>query len=113
MHPDHSDELFRVYKVAGGVQLKLFARGNYVGPTGLVGRMMLVKRGPGAEIVPTKRCRDTKDAGLAFAFLRARLKQGIVDADVFALGVERAKRLVEGGCAVAGSDLLEDEGCIG
>ena len=93
--------------------LELLARRDYVRRSRHIGCLMLVQCGPGAKIVPAEGCRDAVDAGLAFAFLGARLEQRVIDADVFALGIKRGKGLVERVGAAAGGDLLEDESRIG
>ena len=54
-------------------------------------RVMLVQRGPGAEIVPSKIGGQAEDARLRFSLGRAGFEDGIVDADVFAFRVELAE----------------------
>src|SRR6266404_5254215 len=49
--------------------------------------VVLMQRGPGAEVVPSEVGGQTEDAGLRFSLGRARLQHRIVNADVFALRV--------------------------
>ncbi len=69
--------------------------------------MVLVERGPGAEVVPSEIGGDAVEAGGMLALGGARLEHGIVHADVLALGIE----LLEGGVELlrppAFGDLLE------
>src|SRR5208282_5110619 len=54
-------------------------------------RVVLVQRGPGAEVVPSEVGGQTEDARLDFTLGGSRLQHRKVDADVFTLRVELAK----------------------
>ena len=69
--------------------------------------LVLVERGPGAEIVPTELGGNAIEIGEVLALGGARLEDGVVDGDVFALGIEGAKDLVELRRAVGGGDGFE------
>src|SRR5208337_2217986 len=71
------------------------------------GAAMLVERGPGAKIIPPEARRDAVDARLAFALRRPRFEHGVVDADVFALGIELGECLVKAASSIAGGNLRQ------
>ena len=54
-------------------------------------KLVLVERGPGAEVVPTEFGREAVEVGEVLALGGARLEDRVVDGDVFALGIERWK----------------------
>src|SRR4051794_23991583 len=63
---------------------------------------MLVERSPRAKVVPAKVRRNAVQARRVLAFRRARLEDGVVHADVFALGIKLRESALE---------LLGPEGC--
>src|ERR1019366_1032784 len=76
-------------------------------------RLVLVQRGPGAEVVPSEVGGQTEDARLGFSLGRAGLEDRIVDADVFALRVELSKSFRELARAIGGGNLFEERSGVG
>src|SRR3954471_23161602 len=86
-HTHNSYKLFwRMDEVAGGCQRQPFLRAQDVRRFAIAG--VLVKRGPGAEVVPSKVCGDAIEVRFALALCRARFEHRVIDRDVFAFRVE-------------------------
>src|SRR5258708_35016101 len=68
---------------------------------------MIVERRPGTEIVPAKVGGQAEKIGRVFTLGRPRLQHGVVDADVFALGIKFGERLRKIACPPGSGDLLQ------
>ena len=78
-----------------------------------LGYAVLVKRRPGAEIIPSEIGGNAENARLALSLGRARLQHCIVDADVFAFRVELAKSIFKIASSVGSGDLFEKRSRVG
>ena len=76
-------------------------------------KLVLVERGPGAEIVPAEFGGQAVEVGEMLALGGAGLEDRVVDGDVFALGIEVAEDLVELRRAVGGGDGFEQRCGLG
>src|ERR1700676_1450623 len=78
-----------MYVIAVGVQNKCSGGVNQIALVwSAFGGVMLVQCGPRSKIVPAEIGRQTKDISRLLALGRARLQHSVVDADVFALGIQ-------------------------
>src|ERR1035438_314657 len=112
-HPDDGDKLpLGVNEVSLRIQRKVLI-GNYdISAIVLAQVAMFVKRGPGTQVVPSEVCRNAVDARLAFALPGTRFEHGIIDTDVFALGIKFCEGLLEAASSIARRNLLQQRRCI-
>src|SRR5262249_20718226 len=103
-------ELFRsINVIAAGMQSKAVFTFHHVAPVLLAGgRMVFVERCPRTEIVPAKIGVQAEQIGRMLAFSRPWFKDGVVNADVFALGIKLREFLWEGFCAPGGSNFFQE-----
>src|ERR1019366_1411088 len=113
LHPHDCDELpLGVNEVPLRIQRKVLIGDYDIGAIFLACVAMFVKRGPGAQVVPSEVCRNAVDVRLAFALRGARFEHGIVDTDVLALGIKFCEGLVEAASSVAPRNLLQQRRCV-
>src|ERR1700687_1328437 len=96
------------------VQLKSAGRRHRIPAATLCLRyVVLMQRGPGAEVVPSEVGGQTEDVRLAFSLGRAGFENRIVDADVFALRIELSKSVRELARAISGGNFFEKRSGVG
>src|SRR5271165_5156032 len=107
VHSHHRDKLFGMHKVARRLQCEILLRRNYVLQLRLRRCAVLIERSPRTQIVPAKVGGNAIDSRCPFAFLRARLQNGVIDADAFAFRIKLGKLGVEVRRAIARGNLFE------
>src|SRR5580700_10434183 len=114
-HANDSNELTRrVDVVFLSVHHACARAGDPIAVRGLALRaVMLVQRGPGAEVVPAKIRGQAEDISGLFAFRRPGLKNRVVDADVFGFWIELAECRRKPSRAKRIGDLFEQTGGLG